>query len=80
MVNLLRVPGHAKVPILHGASPASRSRFQQHPAGPAAQGLEGFRLVGAHPADDSILLAAGLCVAGVAGVPLTFLHPIHQPG
>jgi hypothetical protein len=62
------------------APPAGRSRFPRHPAGPAARGLAGFRLVGQHPADHYFLfLAAGLCVAGVGRVSLTFLHPIHQP-
>ena len=65
----------------HCVSLAGRSRFSRHPAGPAARGLAGFRLVSAHPADHSfLLLAAGLCVAGVGGVSLTFLHPMHQPG
>lgn len=72
--------GAPRAPPPQVESPTAWSRFTSHSAGPAARGLTGFRLVGGHPADQTfLLLAAGLCVAGVGGVPQTFLHPIH-PG
>ena len=70
-----------RAPILHGAPPAGRSRIPRHHAGPAARGLPSFRPVGGHPADHPPLLpVAGLRVAGLGGVPLSFQRPIHQPG
>ena len=72
--------GAPRAPTSQVTSQAGRSRFPRRSAGPAARGITGFRLVGGHPANQTfLLLAAGLCVAGVGGVPQTFLHPIH-PG